>query len=75
MFGERSSRLNGTWKNICKNSTHIILVLSPRYQDFGQHLLNPKIFKKVLGFSIHAQRFTPLYYLDVGNPVRQYLLS
>ena len=67
-FVERSSRLNGTWKNISKKSTYIILVPSQRYQDFWQLLQNPKVPKIVLGFSNHAQRFTPPYYLDVDNP-------
>ena len=29
---------------------------------------NPKFPKNVLGFSNHAQRFIPPYYLDVDNP-------
>ena len=70
MFVERSSRLNGTWINICKKSTLIILVCSQRYQDFCQLLQNLKFPKNVLGFSNHAQRFTPPYYLDVDNPFR-----
>ena len=44
-FVERSSRLNGTWKNICKKSTYIILVPSQRYQNFWQLLQNPKFPK------------------------------
>ena len=72
-FVERSSRLNGTWKNISKKSTYIILVPSQRYQDFWQLLQNPKVPKIVLGFSNHAQRFTPPYYLDVDNPFKNNL--
>ena len=34
IFVERSSRLNGTWKNINKKSTYTILGPSQRYQDF-----------------------------------------
>ena len=55
-------------KNISKKSTYIILVPSQRYQDFRQLLQNPKVPQIVLGFSIHAQKFTPPYYLDVDNP-------
>ena len=68
-FVERSLRLNGTWKNISKKFSYIILVSSQRYQDFRQLLQNPKVPKIVLGFSNHAQRFTPPYYLDVDNPL------
>ena len=70
-FAERSSRWNGTWKNISKQCIYIILVPSQRYQDFWQLLKNPKVPKIVLGFSNHAQRFTPSYYLDVDNPFRK----
>ena len=66
---ERSSRLNGTWKNTGQKSTYIILVPSETYKDFWQLLLNPKVPMIVLGFSNHAQRFTPPYYLDVDNPL------
>ena len=66
---ERSSRINGTRKNISKKSIYIILVPSQRYQDFWQLLQNPKFPKNVLGFSNHAQRFSPPYYLYVDNPL------
>ena len=72
-FVERSSRLNGTWKNISKKSTYIILVPSQTYTDFWQLLKNPKVPEIVLGFSNHAQRFTQPYYLDVDNPLIQSL--
>ena len=52
-----------------QKSTYIILVPSQRYQDIGQLLQNPKFPKNVLGFSNHAQRFTPPYYLNVDNPL------
>ena len=66
-FVERSSSLNGTWKNNSKKSTYYILVPSQRYYDFWQLLQNPKVPKIVLGFSNHTQRYTPPYYLDVDN--------
>ena len=69
-FVVRSSRLNGTWKNIWKKSTYNILVPNERYQDFWQLLQNHKFPKNILGFSNHAQRFTPPYYLDVDNPFK-----
>ena len=59
-------------KNMSKKSTYIILVPSQRYQDFCQLLQNAKVNKIVLGFSNHAQRFTPHYYLDVDNPLAKY---
>ena len=71
-FVEKSSRLNGTWKNINKKSTCNILVPSQRYQDFWLLLQNQKTPQNVLGFSNHAQRFTPPYYLDVDNPFESF---
>ena len=56
-------------KNIFLQSTYIILVPSQRYQDFWQLLQNLKVAKIVLGFSNHAQRFSPPYYLYVDNPL------
>ena len=70
-FVEISSWLNGAWKNISKKSTYFILVPSQRYQDFWQLLQNQKVPKIVLGFSNHAQRFTPPYYLNVDNPLEK----
>ena len=69
-FVERSSRLNGKSKNLWKKSKYNILVPNERYQDFWQLLQNPKFHKNVLGFSNHAQRFTPPHYLDVDNPFK-----
>ena len=77
-FVATSSRLKGTWKNIREKSTYIILVPSQSYQDFWLLLQNTKVPKIVLGFSNHAQRFTPPYYLNVDNPFRinrNYLLK
>ena len=54
-------------KNISKKSRYVILVPSQIYQDFWQHLKNPKVPKIAMGFSNHAQRFTSPYYLDVDN--------
>ena len=54
-----------------KKSTYNILVPNERYQDFWHLLQNPKFPKNILGFSNHAQRFTPCYYLDVDNPLQQ----
>ena len=53
-------------KNQPKN-TYIILVPSQRYHDFGHLLQNPNVLKILLGFSNHAQRFTPPYHMDVDN--------
>ena len=60
-FVERSSRLNGTWKNISKKNVYIICVPSQRYQYFLQLFQNPKFPKDVLRFSKHTQIFTPPY--------------
>ena len=54
-------------KKILKKQ-YIILVPSQTYKDFWKLLQNPKVPKIVLGFSNHAQGFTPPYYLDVDNP-------
>ena len=47
------------------------MVTSQTYKDFWQLLQNPKVPKIVLGFSNHAQRFTPPYYLDVDNHLKK----
>ena len=72
-FVGRSSRLNGKWKNITKKRTYIMLVPSQRYQYFWQLLQTPKVPKIVLGFSNHAHRFTPPYFLDIDNPFYNFI--
>ena len=74
-FMEISSRLNGTWKNISKESTYIMLVPSQTYKDFWQLLQNPKVPKIVQEFSNHTQRFTTPYYSDQDNPFEFWVLS
>ena len=48
------------------------MVPSQGYPNFWQLLQNPKFLNNILGFSNHAQRFTPPYYLNVDNPFNEY---
>ena len=58
-------------KTFAKKTTYLFLVPSQRYQDFCQLLQNLEFPKNVLGFSNHAPRFTPPYYLDVDSPFKK----
>ena len=58
-------------KKHLQKTTYLFLVPSQRYQDFCQLLQNLEFPKNVLGFSNHAQRFTPPYHLDVDSPFSQ----
>ena len=49
-----------------------MLVPSWRYQDSRHLLQNPKVFKNIMGFSNHAQRSTPPYYLVVDNTFHKF---
>ena len=60
---EKKFKIKWYMKKHKHKSTFIILVPSQRYKNFWQLLQNPKFPKTVLGFSNHAQRFTPPYLL------------
>ena len=47
-----------------------ILVPSQRYQDSRHLLQNPKVPRRVMGFSNRAKRYTGSNYLDVDSPLR-----
>ena len=53
----------GNCKTLAKKQKHI-LVPSQRYQDTRHLLQNPKVPRKVMGFSNREQTFTPLYCLS-----------
>ena len=48
-------------KTFTKKSNNFILVPNQRYLD-SSFLQNPKVCRIVMGFSNHAQTFTPLNY-------------
>ena len=50
-------------KHMLQKHKHI-LVPSQRHQDSRHLLQNPKVPRNVMGFSNHAQTFTPLNYLS-----------
>ena len=47
------------------------LVPSERYKDSRHLLLNAKVPKNVMGFSMRAQTFTPLSYLSRDSAFQQ----
>ena len=51
-------------KTFTKKSIKIILVPSQKYQDSRHLLQNPKVLRKVMGFSNRADKFTPLKYFS-----------
>ena len=70
-FVERSSRINGTWKNIIKKAHTQFWFPVKDFKISDNFYKNPKVPKIVLGFINQPQRFTPPYYLDVDNPLKQ----
>ena len=74
MCGKYFKRKHRIAKHMQIKHKHI-LIPGRSYQDSRHLLENPKVSKNLMGFKNHAQRSTPLNYLNVDNPIRSFCKS